>query len=461
MKNARLERGSFRAALALGFCVTLGLWLYTGFAFTQRIEHVRNQAEQVATRYNRAQEALSTVRAQVLLSSIRARDALLDPNPTALAQHREAIAISAATVEALLRDYPELGVADEAARIQTLREEIHRFHDTSQQIIANAVGRSPQQIREVLNELLVPRREAALAISEQTARLNRAGFIRQQAEISEIHRIAEAEGRQRLGAGLAVGLGVLLLTSLYASRLESRLRAQMDRDARLSLELQQMAAKVLNAQEEERRTIARELHDEVGQVLTAIRVELDVAQHAIEAEGGSARMLSEAQTITDGAVQTVRNLSQLLHPSALDDLGLPTVIDTSLRSLSRRHKIKGVFHQSGLPPRLPREMELAVYRIVQEALTNVAKHAKATECEVRLTQLSDRLLLEIHDNGVGFLDDTERPIVARGLGLVSVRERAARLGGTFNIISNPGEGTRLIVTFPQKEHHVEPAPVTG
>lgn len=461
MTNVRLERGSFRAALALGFCVTLGLWLYTGFAFTQRIENVRNQAEQVATRYNRAQESLSTVRAQVLLSSIRARDALLDPNPAALAQHRDAIAASAATVEALLRDYPQLGVEDEAVRIQTLREEIHRFHDTSQQIISNAVGRSPQQIREVLNDLLVPRREAALAISEQTARLNRAGFIRQQVEISEIHRIAEAEGRQRLGAGLVVGLGVLLLTSLYASRLESRLRAQMVRDARLSLELQQMAAKVLNAQEEERRTIARELHDEVGQVLTAIRVELDVAQHAIEVEGGSARMLSEAQTITDGALQTVRNLSQLLHPSALDDLGLPTVIETSLRSLSRRHKIKVAFYQTGLPPRLPREVELAVYRIVQEALTNVAKHAKATECEVRLTQLSDRLLLEVHDNGIGFLDDTDRPIVARGLGLVSVRERAARLGGTFNIISSPGEGTRLIVTFPQKEHHVEPSPVTG
>jgi signal transduction histidine kinase len=250
-----------------------------------------------------------------------------------------------------------------------------------------------------------------------------------------------------------VGLGVLLLTSLYASRLESRLRSQMDRDARLSLELQQMAAKVMNAQEEERRTIARELHDEVGQVLTAIRVELDVAQHAIESGGGSAAMLSEAQTITEGAMQTVRNLSQLLHPSALDDLGLPAVIDASLRGLSRRHKIQGSFHQTGLPPRLPREVELAAYRIVQEGLTNVARHAQATECDVRLTQLPDRLLLEIEDNGIGFLDDTDRPIVSRGLGLVSVRERAARLGGTFNIISSPGEGTRLIVSIPQQQEH--------
>lgn len=453
MRSARIERASFRAALALGFCVTLGLWLYTDYTFTQRIETVRNQAEQVAARYNRVQEMLSTVRSQVLLSSIRARDALLDPDAASLTRHRMSIEESASMVRSLLRDYPELGVPDERERITKLRDEVERFHETSLQIVTDGVGRSPREVREVLNAVLVPRREAALAISEETTRLNRAGFIRQQVEINDIHRVAEAEGRRRLGIALIVGLGVLLLTSIYAWRLEDRLRRQMVRDAKLSSELQQTAAKVLNAQEEERRTIARELHDEVGQVLTAIRVELDVAQRSIETHGGNAEMLSEAQTITDGAVQTVRNLAQLLHPSALDDLGLPAVIDASLRNLARRHQIHGEFQQSNLPARLPREVELAAYRIVQEGLTNIAKHAQATQCHVRLTRLTDRLLLEVEDNGVGFIDDTDRPIVARGLGLVSIRERAVRLGGTFNILSNPGEGTRLIVTFPEKEQY--------
>jgi signal transduction histidine kinase len=453
MRSANLERASFRAALALGFCVTLGLWLFTGYAFTQRIETVRNDAEQVAARYNRVQELLSTVRSQVLLSSIRARDALLEPDAATLARHRGAIEESATMIRGLISDYPPLGVPDEQARIQKLRDEVERFHQTSLQVVSGEIGRSPKQVREVLNAVLVPRREAALAISEEITRLNRAGFIRQQADINEIHRIAEAEGRRRLGIALIVGLGVLMLTSLYAWRLEDRLRRQMVRDARLSSELQQTAAKVLNAQEEERRTIARELHDEVGQVLTAIRVELDVAQRDIEMHGGNAAMLSEAQTITDGAVQTVRNLAQLLHPAALDDLGLPAVIDASLRSLARRHNIHGDFQQSNLPARLPREVELAAFRIVQEGLTNIARHARATECHVRLTRLTDRLLLEVEDNGIGFVDDTDRPIVARGLGLVSIRERAVRLGGTFNVLSNPGEGTRLIVTFPEKEQY--------
>jgi signal transduction histidine kinase len=350
-----------------------------------------------------------------------------------------------------LADYePVVGSQAETDRLNTLRAEIEQLHSTSIDVINDATGRTPVAIRHLLNQRIGPRREAALAISEEITTLNRTSFVKQQAEKAEIYRAAERDSRRQLGGALVIGLGVLLVTSLYAWTLESRLRQQMTRDQAISAELQQTSAKVLNAQEEERRTIARELHDEVGQALTAIRVELDVAERRLAASGAAQDALHEAQSITDGALQTVRNLSQLLHPAALDDLGLAAVIETSLRGLSRRHNIRARLHQVGLADRLPREVELATYRIVQEALTNVAKHAKATECNVRLTQLSDRLLVEVEDNGVGFIDDTDRPVVARGLGLLSVRERAVRLGGTFNVLSAPGEGTRVIVSLPEQ-----------
>jgi signal transduction histidine kinase len=211
----------------------------------------------------------------------------------------------------------------------------------------------------VLSRLIGPHRDSALAISEEIQSINRRAFIRQQSDVAEIQRAAEARSRDRIGLALVIGLGTLLLTSAYAGKLEARLRAQLERDARISSELQQTAAKVLNAQEEERRTIARELHDEVGQALTAIRVELDVAERAIESAGGSAAPLMEAQQITDGALQTVRNLTQLLHPAALDDLGLPAVIDATLRGLKRRYNIRGTLEQVDLPARLPREIEIA------------------------------------------------------------------------------------------------------
>ncbi len=450
MKRAQVERLSVRFALAIGFCVTLGLWLYTGYAFARRIETLRRDAAEVASRYTRAQELLSTVRAQVLLSSVRVRDALLDPRPESVLDNRNQLEASYRVIAMALTDYePVIASSGETDQLSSLQRGVDDFHQTSLGVLADAAGRSPSTIREILNTRIVPRREAAIGISDEIQSLNRRAFIQQQADLAEIHRAAELQSRRSLGVALVIGLSVLLLTSLYAGRLELRLRHQMERDARMSQELQDAAAKLIAAQEEERRTIARELHDEVGQVLSALKVELDLAQRSIAA-GGPATELAEAQTIADGALNTVRNLTQLLHPAALDDLGLVPAIDSSLRGLARRQDIRTTLHQHGLPDRLPREVELAAYRIVQEAITNVGKHAHATRCDVHLTQLDDRLLIEVEDDGVGFVDDTDRPIIARGLGLISVRERASRLGGTFNVVSEPGHGTRLIVSLPER-----------
>ena len=451
MKHARIERLSVRTALAIGFCVTLGLWLYTDSAFTRRIGTVQREAADVAARYMRAQELLATVRAQVLLSSVRVRDALLNPTPDELRQYREQIEATHRIITMALADYePVMRSSVEGEQIRRLQHEVDQFHATSMDVLTDVAGRRPVEIRELLNRHIVPRRETALAISEEIQSLNRRAFVQQQTDIAEIHRIAEADSRQSLGMALVVGLGVVLVTSLYATRLEGRLRVQLTRDAQMSRELQQTATKLIGAQEEERRTIARELHDEVGQVLTALKVELAVAQREIASGANSAETIAEATTIADTALQTVRNMSQLLHPAALDDLGLAAAIDSSLRGLARRQAIRAELHQAGMQDRLPREVELAAYRIVQEAITNVGKHAHATRCDVHLTQLEDRLLIEVEDDGVGFIEHSPPPISARGLGLISVRERATRLGGTFNILSAPGQGTRLIVSIPER-----------
>lgn len=445
------ERVSVRVALAIGFCATLGLWLYTGYAFNKRFDTVQRQASDVAARYTRAQELLATVRAQVLLVSVRVRDALLDPSADSwLADRQQVEAAYSITRKALSEYEPVIGSTRESSQITRLRKEVDQFHQTSLDILADVSGKSPKAVREILNADLMPRREAALAISDEIQELNRRDFIQQQTDLAEIHRVAELQSRRGLGIALVIGLGVLLLTSLYAGRLEARLRSQLKRDIRITRELHDTATKLIGAQEEERRTIARELHDEVGQVLTALKLELSVAQRKLESAGAPVEPLVEAQTIADGALQTVRNLTQLLHPAVLDDLGLAAAIDAALRGLARRHDIRAELKQVGMAERLPREVEVAAYRIVQEAITNIAKHAKATECRVQLTHLPDRLLVEVEDDGVGFSGDANTLSTERGLGLVSVRERASRLGGTFNILSNPGQGTKLIVSLPDR-----------
>ena len=451
MKRNQLERISIRTALAIGFAVTLGLWLYTDYAFTRRIDTLEHEAAAVAARYMRAQELLSTVRAQVLLSSVRVRDALLDPQPESLRQYREQVDAAYRIVRMALTDYePVMGSVGESDQFKRLQAEVEQLHLSSTAVLDDAVGKNPAQIREVLNRSIAPRREAALSISEEIQTINRRAFVQQQQDITDIHRAAEMESRQQLGIALVIGLGVVLLTSWYATRLEGRLRVQLERDTRMSQELHDAAAKIITAQEEERRTISRELHDEVGQMLSALKVEIEVAQREIDSGHSNSTTLSEAAEIADGTLKTVRNLTQLLHPAALDDLGLAAAIDSSLRGLARRRDIRAELHKHHLPERLPREVELAAYRIVQEAITNVGKHANAREVHVHLTHFKDRLLIEVEDDGVGFVEDIDRPIIARGLGLISVRERASRLGGTFNILSSPGQGTKLIVTLPER-----------
>ena len=440
-----------RAALAVGIAVTLGLWLFTGYTFTWRMQEVEHQAAQVAERYTRAQELLSNVRTQVLLSSVRVRDALLSPDPPIITAYRRQVDASHREIDESLAQYvPVLGSATELDQIARLRHEIDEFHLSTLAALADAssVRVTTSSVRDVLNRHIVPRREAAFRISEEIQSLNRAAFIRQQADIAEIHRVAEWQSWLRLGLALAISLGVVGLASVYAARLETRLRRQMDRETAISTELQDVASRLMSAQEDERRTIARELHDEVGQVLTAIKVELSIAQRAIEARGESGDALAEAQTITDGALQTVRDLSQLLRPSMLDDLGLPAAIDASLRTLARRHEIHAELLQVGMDERLDPDTEVAAYRIVQEALTNVARHARAKHCWVRLKRYVSGFSIEIEDDGAGFDMSLAHEKLRHGLGLMGMRERATHLGGTFDLQSAPGHGTRMVVEFP-------------
>ena len=452
-RRAPFERLSIRAALVLGIVATLGLWLFTSYTFTRRIDDVERQAAAVASRYTRAQELLSNVRAQVLVSSVRVRDALLNPDPASLAGYRaELQRIHGVITDALAAYEPVMESAPGQDHVRNLRTEVDQFHRTSLAVIAESGAASNDVIRDLLNRRIIPRREAAVKISEDIQSLNRLAFVRQQADISDIHRTAEVQSWRRLGLALATSLAVLLVVAAYSGRLEGRLREQMERDSQMSRELHDATVKLIGAQEDERRVIARELHDEVGQVLTALQVELSLARRSLTANGQPIQPLIEAQGLADGALASVRDLSQLLRPAALDDLGLPAAIDASLRGMARRHEIKVELSQMGMADRLAPETEIAAYRIVQEALTNVARHADAGHCRVRLMRLATVLHVEVEDDGAGFDPDvTGRE--ARGFGLIGMRERAALLGGTLKVLSVPGSGTRLCVELPARGAH--------
>ncbi len=444
---------TIRAALLIGFGLTFGLWLFTGYQFTLRMAEVGQQAATVNLRYMQAQEMLSTVRAQILLASVYVRDALLDP-ASAAESRQEVVAITNKVDTSLAQYVPVLDAPRERDRVTRLRSEIRDFHDTMMSVLGSSnlndnTPESRRNARLVLRSLVVPRRESVMRLSEDVQALNRAAFVQQQADTADLYRTTQQQIWWLVGVALAISIAIGVFATVYSGRLEHRLKQQHEREAENAQDLQRLSARLITAQEEERRNIARELHDEVGQVLTAVKVELSIARRSLESNGASARILDDVQSITDGALNTVRDLSHLLHPSLLDDLGLPAAIDWYLRGFGRRHDLRVELLHEGMERRLRRDAEANIYRIVQEALTNVAKHAQASVCRVYLQRLPSTVLITIEDDGRGFDSvDIERAGTQRGLGLIGIRERVCQLQGTLRLETGPGRGTRVTIEAP-------------
>jgi signal transduction histidine kinase len=206
---------------------------------------------------------------------------------------------------------------------------------------------------------------------------------------------------------------------------------------------------LVTAQEEERRRIARELHDQLGQQLTALKLGLQSLQDA--PHGCSSGLAQQLQDIVDGLGRAVHHLAWELRPTALDDLGLHTALLHYVERWSEHSNIEVDFQSIGLEShRVPSHIETTIYRIVQEALTNVLKHAKAERVSLILERHNDHMLAIVEDDGCGF--DAEAMMTSshaeRYLGLLGMQERAALVGGTLHLESAPGKGTTVFVRIP-------------
>jgi signal transduction histidine kinase len=396
-----------------------------------------------------AQELLASVRTQVLVASVLLRDALLDPDPRFVADHRQAIEHAYTAIDSLLARYvPFLDSPAERERVTRLRGEIRDFRSASDEVLSTDSSRWPTDAPVLLRRFM-PKRATAIRVSEETQSLNRSAFVDQQHKIALMQAAAQRRVWTVFGVALAISLAIGWLVSRHATRLEQRLAEQRRREERVAADLQRLSARLVQAQEDEQRRIARELHDEVGQALSAVKVELAVAQRRIERMSGVTDLLSDAQSSADCALRSVRDLSHLLHPSALDDLGLVAALESQIADFRRRHDVAMEFVQEGLDRRQNAETERAVYRIVQEALTNISRHAHATAGRVYLHAQPGSLRVVVEDDGVGFdAADVERPGRRRGLGLLGIRERVSQLRGTVHIESTAAHGTRIEVHLP-------------
>lgn len=249
-----------------------------------------------------------------------------------------------------------------------------------------------------------------------------------------------------LGA-LAVGGSSIawLATAVITSIIDQRRLAGSERERSLH-ELQTLAGKLQQAREEERASVAREIHDELGQALTSINLDLQWLAHELPTHGPQHDRMASIRHQVDATMHSVRRIANGLRPALLDDLGLVAAVEWAARDFQSRAHITCRLSLPPAEPRINPDQATAVFRIFQEALTNIARHSGATEVTVHLAAEDQAVVLRVHDNGRGF--DESQLAERESLGLVGMRERAAAAGGELTVHGIPGEGTSLSLRVP-------------
>jgi signal transduction histidine kinase len=209
-------------------------------------------------------------------------------------------------------------------------------------------------------------------------------------------------------------------------------------------ELRSLSAKLVTTQENERKNLSRELHDAVGQSLSAVQFELHDLAVVISPQQEQLRgRVDRIRELVESSLAMIRNMARLLRPTMLDDLGLAAALEGQAREISRSTGVQIDVRASGLSAELPDEHKTCVFRIAQEALNNVCRHANADSVKITLETSDTWVLVTIQDDGRGF-----RPDQTKGLGLIGMHERVENLGGTLGIRSEPGQGTRIEARLP-------------
>jgi signal transduction histidine kinase len=443
---------TMKAALIAGFLALFAVWLTSVYYFTDRLAASQASSAALHQRFARGQELLFTIRTQVLLGSIYIRDALIESNEQRASEARAQLRSLQTQVREELDQYiSSVDSAVDPAAWARLERELRDYWDTALVLTSQRPGDTASTTQAVLRTQVIPRRELIIALSNEIRGLMADAFSREQGQLDAIHRQVRRRMWEATAVAVALGVAVAGVATRFVGRLEAMIRrenAEVDRSRR---DLQRLSGRLVRAQEDERRNIARELHDEIGQALTAVDVELAVTERFVARDPRAVSALAEARAVTARALHGVRDLSQLLRPAMLDDFGLPDTLRWHLRKFSDRTGIRTELIEDGLTDRLPIDIEVCVYRTVQEALTNVSRHAGAKACRVFVQRLSSSLVVTVEDDGRGF--EPRRAVAAGtaphdGIGLIGIRERVADLGGTSRIESVEGKGTRLTIELP-------------
>ena len=439
MQNAASSRRSPTSGLLLGLVITLAAVVAYASYITVQLAGLRKLQSEMVDRNRK--DSLQLLRVQNDLNSLALamRDMLDTTEPYPLTAWTAQFERIRQDLDAGLILQERLAGANRTPEQRRyLSQSVAQFWDAVNRMFGLAQNGKDAEAREQIRLSLQARQQA---LSTAVSRLlvgNNEGEEQAAARIAQIY-----DGVQRqLYIFLAATLIAIVLTSLYLIRSNRRIFARL---AELSEQRSDLAQKLISAQESTLRHISRELHDEFGQVLTAIGSMLGRAgQHA--PEGSPLRVdLKEVQEIAQSTLNNIRTLSQALHPVLLEEAGLESTLDWYIPTVGRQTGLALHYEKTGRS--FPVEMSAGVhiYRVLQEALNNVNRHSGASDAWIWLRFSPDLLELEVEDHGAGFVPET----MQRGIGLVAMRERAELIGGTLTISPRPQGGTKVRLQIPR------------
>jgi signal transduction histidine kinase len=426
-----------RRLLLAGFGGLLVLMMVAGGDALLVLRQVRVSDARVRDVYVRRSKALEQVRAGIYQSAIVMRDFLLASEPEVAAEQVASWKDIRVRTDQALQD--GAGALDKAeqAPYNSLRAEVAVYWKLLDFITQMRGGDLRHRNSEYLSKELVRRRTAMLDLLDRIDQISTRQLHAGDEALDEAFRNLRLRLVVMLGATLGVGLLLASFTIRRTLLLERELQKRYEG-------LQDLSARLVSAQEEERRAISRELHDEVGQSLSALLMEAgNAAARMPDASVELRKHVESIKKLAEASVNVIRNMTLLLRPSMLDDFGLVPALEWQAREVSKRTGLRVHVTAEEAAGELPDQLRTCIYRVVQEALHNCARHSQARSVRVIVRQEAHRILLSVEDDGHGF--DAGR---VRGLGLVGMEERVTHLGGAFEVRSKPGAGTRVAAELP-------------
>lgn len=433
-----------RRVLLAGLGGLLALMAFAGVDALLIVRQLRATNIEIRQRFLSRNQLLEQIRSGIYLSGTYARDILLTSEERGLEEPRSRLEATRRTTESAVEAYSNALDPAELAPFANLRSEIHAYYQLLGLIQEWNTAQKRRDGYAYLSNELVRRRTTMLAIADRISSINEHDLALVDTKTTE----AFDRFRLRLIVTLLLTLcgGVLLawLTLTVLTKAESEREQRYQESVRARSELQELSARLLTAQEEERKSISRELHDEVGQALSALLVETGNTAAMLPPGSDELRPhLDGIRRLAENCVGVIRNMALLLRPSMLDDLGLIPALEWQARETAKRTRMQVRVTAGEAADHLPDELKTCIYRVVQEALNNAARHARAGRVDIGVDASGPIVMVEITDDGQGF--DAAR---TRGLGLVGMEERVTHLGGRFAVESMPGRGVTVHVELP-------------